>query len=67
MKIGDIVICKPETVGVTEHHNRKTYTPMKGKVIYIHPKGRFITVEFKLRFCSLRECFYAKRYAAKER
>lgn len=31
--------------------------PMTGKCVYIHPKGRFVTLEFPVLGGKLRECF----------
>ncbi len=43
VKIGDTVIRWPVSLGDTAHEKAK---PMKGVVVYIHPKGRFHVVEF---------------------
>lgn len=36
---------------------KESRSPMKGKVIYIHPQGRYHVVEFELRGGKVRECF----------
>lgn len=36
---------------------KEVRSPMKGKVIYIHPQGRYHVVEFELRGGKVRECF----------
>lgn len=47
MKIGDKVVCCPETLGGNylgedrQMHSGRTRT---GKISYIHPKARFVTV-----------------------
>ena len=55
MKVGDKVTksLKWTEVGrtVTEH------TTAKGRVIYVHPKGRFYTVEFRLDGGVIRETY----------
>lgn len=45
IKIGDIIPCKPN-VEAKEATNRGLKPLRKAKVIYIHPEGRFYTVEF---------------------
>lgn len=55
MKIGDIVTRRPVTF--YEELVGKTRPTMKGRVVYIHPKGRYHTVEFQLRDGVLRESF----------
>lgn len=61
MKIGDKVVRTPHTVGEgmpvgtlnSEHSGR----PMRGTVVWIHPKGRFHVVEFEVNGRTLRESF----------
>lgn len=45
MKIGDIVIRRAHAFG--NKVDACTLPPKKAKVIYIHPEGRFHTVEFE--------------------
>lgn len=33
----------------------------KGKIVYIHPQGRFATLEFEGVHGSFRECFYPEQ------
>lgn len=45
MQIGDYVTRKPVTIGCGDDYSlaRK---PMRGRVVYIHPKGRYHVVQF---------------------
>ncbi len=58
MKIGDIVRQKSSTMKGDFNFSASEKTPMEGKVIYIHPQGRFYTVEFSLRGGKVRESFF---------
>lgn len=55
MQIGESYMVTPAfSVTVQEFRPR----PMKGKVIYVHPKGRYATLEFEgTRHGNPRECF----------
>lgn len=44
LRVGDDVIASPKTI--TDGYTRTSIGPTKGTVYYIHPKGRFATVEF---------------------
>lgn len=46
---GETVIRRPATFGRGR---------MSGKVVYVHPAGRFHVVEFKTRGGMIRECFW---------
>lgn len=52
--IGDTVFRKPVTLDFTNEERAGLY----GKVIFIHPQGRFHTVEFSFGAGKLRECFF---------
>ncbi len=57
--IGDELQLVPKTFYNTDctdgnHYPKK---PLTGKVVYIHPKGRFITAEFKVGTGAVRESF----------
>ena len=43
--------------------DRKTTAAVKkvGKVVYVHPRGRYATLEFKGKMGFARECFYPKQ------
>ena len=43
MNVGSKVICSPQTLCVTDY---KVAAPMRGTVIWVHPKGRFVRVAF---------------------
>lgn len=58
MEIGDKVTRTPITF--TDPYKEKggeRYVPMTGKVVYIHPEGRYHTVEFDLHGQKVRESF----------
>ena len=58
MKIGDIVTEQP-FVDSVDGIATEDRGPRKGRVVYIHPQGRFYTVEFTARNGQTwRECFY---------
>lgn len=58
VRIGDTVTRKPLTIGDYDEKMRKhTDKPMRGKVVYVHPLGRFHTVEFMTAGGPLRESF----------
>lgn len=41
--------------------------PMKGTVVYVHPEGRYATLEFEGVTGNPRECFYPDRLTEKNR
>lgn len=60
MKVGDKVRRVPVTFGEYEEERdekRRHKTAMNGTVVYIHPKGRYHTVEFETKNGAVRECF----------
>ena len=61
MKIGDKVTRTPRTFGEYMEDSvgfRMHARPMRGRVVYIHPKGRFHVVEFEnARGDKIRETF----------
>lgn len=58
VQIGDSVMRTPETFTEFDWEARKSRrVPMRGKVVYIHPKGRFHTVEFNTPGGPIRESF----------
>lgn len=54
VRLGDIVIRYPITFTDTDG---KKPRPMRGKVVYIHPKGRYHVVRFGLGTSAVRESF----------
>lgn len=57
MKIGDRVTRIPETFMEPEHAGPGPRSALTGTVVYIHPKGRYHTVEFIIRGRRVRESF----------
>jgi len=56
MRIGDTVLAKPVAFGERNENGAKVAMP--GTVIYIHPRGRFCTLEFTVGHGSkLKESF----------
>lgn len=46
MKLGDKVMRLPETFTDSGEDKRSLRRPVVGRVVYIHPKGHYHTVEF---------------------
>lgn len=57
MMVGDIVRRKSFVMKGDFNFSSSDKTPMEGKVIYIHPEGRYHIVEFDTRGGKIRECF----------
>lgn len=57
MMVGDIVRRKSSAMKGDFNFSSSDKTPMEGKVIYIHPEGRYHIVEFDTRGGKIRECF----------
>ena len=58
MKNGQEVIRTPETItDVDRVPGEPLHKPMKGTVVFIHPKGRYHVVEFKVARGVIRESF----------
>ena len=57
MKIGDEVTVTPETLMGCGKDGKQIKRPMTGKVVYIHPRGWFYTVEFETKGGPVRESF----------
>ena len=50
---------KPETFNRYDEEKKKHINaPMRGKVVYVHPKGRFHIVEFMTGGGPIRESFH---------
>ena len=54
VQVGDIVARRPVTFSDNEN---KTAQVMRGRVVYVHPKGRFHVVEFGEGRRAVRESF----------
>ena len=48
MRVGDKVLRCPETFFERENDGKSPKRPIKGVVVYVHPQGRYHTVEFDL-------------------
>lgn len=58
VQIGDSVVRKPVTFSRYDEDLKKhTQAAMRGKVVYVHPQGRFHTVEFMTAGGPIRESF----------
>lgn len=61
VQIGDIVTRRPITFTDTAKDRNEGSRLLRGKVVYIHPKGRFHVVEFGDGSKTVRESFYGTR------
>lgn len=57
MKIGQKVRRVPLSLTQTADNGKQEHRPMTGKVVYIHPEGRYHMVAFEMRGGIVRECF----------
>lgn len=57
MKIGQKVRRVPLSLTQTADNGKQEHRPMTGKVVYIHPEGRYHMVAFEMRVGIVRECF----------
>lgn len=57
MKIGQKVRRVPLSLTQTADNGKQEHRPMTGKVVYIHPQGRYHMVAFEMRGGIVRECF----------
>lgn len=63
MQIGDMVKARPQTIGADPLY--KPAAPLTaGRVVYIHPAGRFCVLEFETRGGGIRESFMLREGAA---
>lgn len=59
MTVGQKVMRLPQTFDDFDFKkNRSVRRPIRGTVVYIHPKGRFHVVEFELAGGKVRESFW---------
>lgn len=56
LEIGQEVVRTPETI-FEEAHGKAIRRPMRGRVDYIHPMGRFHIVAFEVRGKTIKETF----------
>lgn len=57
MKIGQKVRRVPTGLTQMAESGKQEHRPMTGKVVYIHPEGRYHLVEFETWGGTVRECF----------
>lgn len=57
MKIGDRVTMIPASFMGTDDRGNPSRRPIPGRIGYIHPKGRYYTVEFETRDGLIKESF----------
>lgn len=57
MKIGQKARRVPLSLTQTADNGKQEHRPMTGKVVYIHPEGRYHMVAFEMRGGIVRECF----------
>lgn len=57
MRIGQKVRRVPLSLTQTTDSGKQEHRPMTGKVVYIHPQGRYHIVEFEVCGGTVRECF----------
>lgn len=57
LEVGMEVTRIPESIFGTDANGKSQRQPMRGCVTYIHPLGRFHTVEFQTRGGPIRESF----------
>ena len=57
MRLGQKVVRRPETFNGSDTDLKEKFRTLSGKVVYIHPEGRYHTVEFELPGGKARESF----------
>ena len=58
VQLGKTISEKSRTLAMHEkEENNGAWKAMTGTIVYIHPKGRYFTVEYKLKRAVLRESF----------
>lgn len=58
MQMGDIVNACPKLLTLAVEDGKRKYTPIPGRVVYIHPKQRFYVLEFTFGTNRVRESFF---------
>jgi hypothetical protein len=59
MKPGDIVMARPKLLKLEVDKATGGYRPIPGTVVFVHPTGRFYTLEFKFGKNIVRESFFS--------
>lgn len=59
MKIGDVVRRPVNTSSTRDGCGDESKIKHPGKVIYIHPEGRFFVLEFRFPLGNIRESYFA--------
>lgn len=57
LEVGMEVVRIPQSIYETDGKGKGERRPMRGRVVYIHPRGLFHTVEFQTRGGAVRESF----------
>ncbi len=57
LEIGLEVVRTPQTIFEEEAHGKAIRRPMRGRVVYIHPRGQFHIVAFEVRGKTIKETF----------
>lgn len=65
MQIGEIYAVKPAFA--SGDSSGASHRIMRGRVVYIHPKGRFAVLEFRGFHGTARECFWPDELTAENR
>ena len=57
LEIGLEVVRTPQTIFEEETHGKTIRRPMRGRVTYVHPRGRFHVVAFEVCGKTIKETF----------
>lgn len=57
LEVGAEVVRIPQTFYEADAKGKAEHRPMRGRVVYIHPRGLFHTVEFQTRGGEVKESF----------
>lgn len=57
LRVGQKVMRTPALLTQAGEGNKEVHRPMTGKVVYVHPEGRYHLVEFETWGGTVRECF----------
>lgn len=57
LEVGAEVVRTPQTFYEADAKGKAEHRPMWGRVVYIHPRGLFHTVEFQTRGGAVKESF----------
>lgn len=57
LEVGAEVVRTPQTFYETDTKGKAERRPVRGRVVYIHPRGLFHTVEFQTRGGAVKESF----------